>query len=351
MTFSRLPSLVLASLMLSACMASTPRNVPVTMMGTQGMGTVNQMTARAGATPEQISKQTGLDISTLLEMNGLLQSQQLTPGQKLNLPVPSTIHVIEGDSIDTIAKAFGVSRDDIIRENDLKPPFILSRGQSLKMPQTAKAETHDDMDELPPLSITNDTAPVVPSSPITTSDTGSTKVHSSAAGTIVEEDLAPPPGAAVVKQEPAPVIALTEPTPLMKPAPKTQTLGTGMPSFSWPLNGSVLSGYGPQSDGRHNDGLNIGAPSGTAVRAAAPGEVVYTGDNVAGFGNLVLIRHSGGFATAYAHVQSPLVKRGDRVDAGQAIAQVGKTGNVSSPQLHFEIRKGTQPVDPETYLP
>jgi murein DD-endopeptidase MepM/ murein hydrolase activator NlpD len=87
------------------------------------------------------------------------------------------------------------------------------------------------------------------------------------------------------------------------------------------------------------------------VRAAAPGEVVYTGDNVAGFGNLVLIRHSGGFATAYGHIQKPLVKRGDHVTAGQSIAQIGKTGNVATPQLHFEIRKGTLAVDPKPYLP
>lgn len=99
-----------------------------------------------------------------------------------------------------------------------------------------------------------------------------------------------------------------------------------------------------------NDGIDIGAPQGTTVRTAAMGDVVYVGDNVAGFGNLILIKHGGGYATAYGHVQSPLVKRGDRVAAGQAIAQVGKTGNVGTPQLHFEVRKGTQAVNPNGYL-
>ncbi len=355
-------------LVLSACASHEPSRVPVTIMGTQGPGTVETLSARAGDTPERLAKKTNLDIAALIEMNGLVPGQHLAPGQRLNVPVPREITVIEGDTVDSISRAFGLDRNALMAENNLKKPVILRRGQKLKIPQSRRSD-----DDAPPPMIADaydsrfavdDLAPVTmgegnAAAPITTTDTGAgTKIHSSASGTIVEQDLAPPSSSVVDAPASAPVAPPTEtamltppaePLVLQKPEPPKPT--GAAPTFSWPLNGSTLSGYGPKSGGRHNDGINIGAPVGTPVRAAAPGEVVYVGDNVAGFGNLVLVRHDGGYATAYAHVQNPTVKRGERVDRGQAIAQVGKTGNVTSPQLHFEIRKGTQAVNPSTYLP
>jgi murein DD-endopeptidase MepM/ murein hydrolase activator NlpD len=112
----------------------------------------------------------------------------------------------------------------------------------------------------------------------------------------------------------------------------------------------VILKYGATSDGLRNDGINIAAPAGAPVMAAADGTVAYAGNQLRGFGNLVLIRHANGLITAYAHNQSLLVQKGDKVKRGATIARVGSTGNVAKPQLHFEIRKGEEPVDPMKYL-
>jgi murein DD-endopeptidase MepM/ murein hydrolase activator NlpD len=116
--------------------------------------------------------------------------------------------------------------------------------------------------------------------------------------------------------------------------------------FIWPVEGKLMSEYGSKGDGLHNDGINIAAPKGAPVFAAAPGVVAYAGNEIRGFGNLLLIQHADGWMTAYAHNDKLLVRRGDRVQQGQQISAVGATGNVSSPQLHFEIRRGKRAVDP-----
>ena len=133
-------------------------------------------------------------------------------------------------------------------------------------------------------------------------------------------------------------------------------LGTPAPvagarDFVWPISGDVLKGFGPGADGIRNDGVNIAAAHGADVKAAAGGEVVYAGSELAGFGNLVLIRHPGGWVTAYAHADALKVKEGDLVKQGQTIASAGKTGNASQTQVHFELRKGKEPVDPALHLP
>lgn len=116
--------------------------------------------------------------------------------------------------------------------------------------------------------------------------------------------------------------------------------------FLWPVSGPVISKFGPDKDGLKNDGINISAPSGTPVKAVAEGEVAYAGNELRGFGNLILLRHANGWISAYAHNESLTVKKGDKVRQGQVIAKVGQSGNVSQPQLHFELRKGAQAVDP-----
>ena len=133
--------------------------------------------------------------------------------------------------------------------------------------------------------------------------------------------------------------------------PEKPTDNGGAPSFRWPARGRVISGSGAMTNGQQNDGINLALPEGTPVHAAEDGVVAYAGSELKGYGNLVLIRHSNGFVTAYAHTSEIMVKRGDQVRRGQVIAKSGQTGNVSSPQLHFEIRKGSTPVDPTQYLP
>ena len=119
----------------------------------------------------------------------------------------------------------------------------------------------------------------------------------------------------------------------------------GSPTFKWPLRGRVISGF-PK-----NDGIDLAVPEGTAVHAAEDGVVAYAGSELKGYGNLILIRHQNGYVTAYAHASELMVKRNDSVRRGQVIAKSGQTGSVSAPQLHFEIRKGSTPVDPMQFLP
>jgi murein DD-endopeptidase MepM/ murein hydrolase activator NlpD len=120
--------------------------------------------------------------------------------------------------------------------------------------------------------------------------------------------------------------------------------------FRWPVRGRVIAGFGPKSNGLQNDGINLAVPEGTPVKASEDGVVAYAGNELKGYGNLVLVRHSNGFVTAYAHASELMVKRGETVKRGQVIAKSGQTGSVTAPQLHFEIRKGATPVDPAQYL-
>jgi len=133
------------------------------------------------------------------------------------------------------------------------------------------------------------------------------------------------------------------------PAPQKNAMLSPQQHFEWPVEGKILSGFGSNRDGARNDGINIAAEPGTPIHAAAAGTVTYAA-RLKGYGNLVLIRHDNGYITAYAHAQSLLVAPGDRVDRGDVIGLSGKSGDVASPQLHFEIREGTKPVDPRPLL-
>ena len=117
-------------------------------------------------------------------------------------------------------------------------------------------------------------------------------------------------------------------------------------NFIWPAKGDVIGNFGEK-----NAGINIAVPIGTSIVAAADGEVIYANNGLADYGQLVLIRHSNGFVTAYAHNRILLVRRGDEVRQGDVVAKSGKTGAVKSPQLHFEVREGKTPVDPLGFLP
>jgi murein DD-endopeptidase MepM/ murein hydrolase activator NlpD len=145
----------------------------------------------------------------------------------------------------------------------------------------------------------------------------------------------PPPSPQPAPAEPQFASALAAP-PAAKP-------GHG---FIWPVKGEVIAEFGSPGKGQHNDGINIAVPRGTPVVAAADGVVAYAGNELRGFGNLLLIKHAEGWMTAYAHNDALLVKRGDVVKRGQRIAKVGDSGGVSPPQLHFELRQGTRAVDP-----
>ena len=137
------------------------------------------------------------------------------------------------------------------------------------------------------------------------------------------------------------------------PAPVTEVAkadADDASSFRWPVRGKIISGYGTRGTGGANDGINISVPEGTQIRASEAGTVVHADDVLKGYGKLVLIRHANGYVTVYAHNSTLQVKRGENVKRGQVIALSGQTGNVTSPQLHFELRKGATPIDPMPYL-
>jgi murein DD-endopeptidase MepM/ murein hydrolase activator NlpD len=198
---------------------------------------------------------------------------------------------------------------------------------------------------------------------------GDAKVHRY----VYNDDRPTPPPQHVHKKKPTPVqlAALDCPTPKPKPdeagrpgwytqdnlpppAPSSQPATYAPPSggliFSSPVNGPVVADYGTTVSGERNVGINIAAPFGTPIHAAAAGQVSYAGNELRGYGNLVLLKHDDGYVTAYAHAERIVVNRGDFVQKGQIIGYVGQTGDVSSPQVHFEIRKGVTPVNPHTLL-
>ncbi len=133
-------------------------------------------------------------------------------------------------------------------------------------------------------------------------------------------------------------------------APAAATPSDAQLAMRWPVRGKVISGFGAKPNGMKNEGINIAVPEGTKIQAAEGGVVAYAGNELKGYGNLVLIRHPGGYVTAYAHAASLLVKKGDQVKRGDVIATAGQTGAVQSPQVHFEVRKGATALDPTSFL-
>ena len=164
-----------------------------------------------------------------------------------------------------------------------------------------------------------------------------------------EAPVAAPSTVATVESPHSARIATPAPTAEDNPVKATDT-ASAMPTFRWPVRGRIIAAFGPKPNGLQNDGINLAVPEGTPIKAAEDGVVAYAGSELKGYGNLVLVRHANGFVTAYANASEILVKRGETVKRGQVIAKSGETGNVTSPQLHFEIRKGATPVDPAQYL-
>ena len=242
-----------------------------------------------------------------------------------------------GDTPRGIAQKTGVSERALIERNDLDPTR-LRIGQTLYLPKGGKA-------------------PVAPravaasqSKPASTPDVHVVKTTAiQAPGQAQKPQSAPKPQAAPAVASSDEVIGGQNPqvaSTQQLPAPEPMSGN----SFRWPVQGRIISEFGTKPDGGHNDGINVAVPLGTSVKAAENGVVAYAGDELKGYGNLVLIRHSNNWVSAYAHNDEILVKRGDQVRRGQVIAKAGRTGQVNQPQLHFELRKGSRPVDPTKYM-
>jgi len=240
------------------------------------------------------------------------------------------IRVKRGDTVYGLARIHGVAVSQLVAVNDLEPPYLLRVGEELRLPAP---RTHIVRRGETPFSIARrydlDVASLIQVNRLQ-------EPRDLRVGTTLR---IPASRGEEVRVAARPSLALPEP-----PA----RTGRG---FDWPVAGTIVSTFGPKDRGLRNDGLNIAAPRGAPVRAAEDGVVAYAGDGLQGFGNLLLVRHADGWVTAYAHNEEMLVRRGDRVERGQMIARVGSTGSVTSPQLHFEVRRGRQALDPTGVLP
>jgi len=287
------------------------------------------VTVSAGETVESIGRKYGVPVSAIMQTNGFREGAMLRPGQRVvipryvsasasHAPAPSrtteNIHIVEpGESLMGIAHKHDVSLKALAHANNIQPYAKVSIGDRLTIPGGR------------PVAARQTSAPQV-AQPRTDP---ATKVAS-----------APVQTARVATPEHEPTETVT----------KSAEAAGSMPSFRWPVKGRIIAGFGPRPNGAPNDGINLAVPEGTPIKAADDGIVAYAGNELKGYGNLVLIRHANGYVSAYANASQLLVKRGDSIKRGQVIANAGQTGNVTSPQLHFEIRKGSTPVDPIKYL-
>ncbi len=270
-------------------------------------------------------------------------------------------HMVDkGESLAQIAKNYSMTIDDIMRANNLSDGAQIARGSRLFLP---KGPTQGAYANASPMI--NTSAPSDFYNQVEAVEIEELQVAAIDQTPIQSESLAPLDSS--VSSEPvAPLqdIVVSEPVPTpnnVPPKPPIEGVKTASidPSqwadpvqvgFRMPVRGPIVSNYGDKANGLRNDGINIGASLGSAVESAGDGEVVYTGQAVEGFGNLILVKHKNNYVTAYGHLSRLDVKKGQSVRAGQIIGGVGQTGAVDSPQLHFEVRQGTKIINPESLL-
>ncbi|MGD9638772.1 MAG: peptidoglycan DD-metalloendopeptidase family protein [Alphaproteobacteria bacterium] len=264
----------------------------------------NVVSIKKGDTVYGIARSNNVPVRTLIEYNKLTPPYTLKVGQKLKLP-PAPFHIVQkGDTLYSISRRYNVELASLARTNKIKSPYNIYEGQKLILPGSIETAEADK----------------TPKAVNTSSNSTNQKTTKTAKKRKTNKTNIPTPDA------------------------------RSSSKFAWPVKGKIITKYGPMGKGRHNDGINIAASKGSSVLAAENGVVAYSGSQLKGFGNLLLLKHANGYMTAYAHNDSILVKRGDKIKKGDKIATVGATGNVSSPQLHFEIRKGTKALDPAQYL-
>jgi len=308
-----------------------------------------EVIVKKGETLYGIARAHKVALRDLIMINRLLPPYELKTGQRLILPKQRVHEVRRGETIYGISRRYGVTMSELARINRLEPTSPIKVGQKLRLPASIRPQS--SMAALP-MSVApqpqTQTQTSLPRSTVSTTKLPPLQKDPQVLGdapngrqNITAPDLAPP-----ANTQKAPDVAIASKGPMTYPEPAPRTGGR----FLWPVKGKIESPFGAGEGGLHNDGINILAKRGTPVKAAETGVIVYAGNELRGFGNLLLIKHADGWTSAYAHNQKVLVKRGDRVKKGQQISQVGSTGNVSTPQLHFELRKGSQAVDPQKHL-
>lgn len=263
----------------------------------------------------------------------------------------------QGDSIYAVARSHKVPFTELQQVNGITNAAKVRAGTVLKVPaaypQTAAAplSTTAAIDSSPQPGMIPAAVPAAQAAPIAPAPIMSEPAN-------IPSDSAQP--TIINSAKPAETVAPVPPVSSPDVAPKGDKVAIAVPpqqpppaadaKLRWPAQGRVISGFGGRPDGTHNDGINLSVPMGTDVHAAESGVIAYAGSELKGYGNLILIRHDNGWVTAYAHNDQLLVKRGDKVGRGQIIAKAGKTGTVDQPQVHFELRQGSKPVDPTPFM-
>lgn len=261
----------------------------------------NQIEVVAGDTIFSISKKTQVLLRDLIKQNNLMPPYILKVGSKLTIPKTNYHEVNSGETLYAISRLYNMKINQLIEINELKEPYSVKAGDHIKISKLEKifAENKDSQ----------------ASYNLKTSEKSSEKT---------------------AEKEPK--------------ANFVEKVLDKFNKFSWPVGGTVVSKFGPKSAGLYNDGINIKAKEGAEVKASEDGVVAYVGNELKGYGNLVIVKHAGGWITAYAHLAKSSVTRGEKVSKGQKIGTVGATGNVTSPQLYFGLRKGRDAVNPQNYL-
>jgi murein DD-endopeptidase MepM/ murein hydrolase activator NlpD len=373
---------------------------PVSTYGDSAPPAPGMVTVGRGDTVFDIARRYNVPMRDIIEMNGLKAPYNLLVGQRLQLPGAKVHTVQKGDTLYGVSRMFRVDMTELARTNGMQEPYQIRVGQQLRIPGAGGGEPAVQMVaapqpsgpvpnrkpdparpaameqvELAPMSATSQApTPAANPAPVPTSPPSEPRVAAASAPTAVPippqrprsiPAAAPaptPPSAPESETASAPAPAPTPtpipatPTPVVATPPAAPAASQANPPprtsdrFLWPVRGTVLSDFGPKPGGLHNDGINIEAARGSTVIAADSGIVAYAGNELRGFGNLLLIRHANGWMTAYAHLGEMLVDRGSPVKRGQKIGTVGSSGSVSSPQLHFEVRRGSRAVDPRDHL-
>ncbi|WP_424631263.1 peptidoglycan DD-metalloendopeptidase family protein [Bradyrhizobium sp. SYSU BS000235] len=304
-------------------------------------------------TLDVIARRYNVPPADILRANGYSGPRVLQPGQQLIIPrrtaqaqppalspapntkvaaaLPSSVHVAKsGDTLMNLSRRYHVSPAQLAAANNIPVTTQLKIGDKVNIPGGKSAH----------LAAAQAPAPALAS--------GTPKP--------VAVAQAPAPAAkpvAVASAEPAQKVRLASEAhdvPEAQSPVKAAETTNALPTFRWPVRGRVIMTYGTSVNGKQNDGINVAVPEGTPVKAAEDGVVTYSGNELKGYGNLILVRHANGYVTAYAHASELMVKRGDTIKRGQVIAKSGQSGEVGSPQLHFEIRKGSTAIDPLRFL-
>jgi lipoprotein NlpD len=285
-----------------------------------------QYVVQAGDTLTAIGNRTGAGVDTIATANGLVPPYAIRIGQTLNIPGGRYHNVAAGESGIAIARAYAVPWAEIVALNGLQEPYSLRVGQRLKLPMVrtesiaAAPDVRSDIDARAAAFKLN-------IDDIITGGEPALEPQQSASGPVPPQGRPQPANTAVV-------------------APSSFS-----GRFTWPLRGPINARFGATGTAERNDGIEIGSPVGTPIKAAGDGVVAFVGTGVAGYGGLVLIKHGGGWITAYGRAGDATVRRGQSVKQGQIIGHIGDFGNTGAPQLHFQIRQGRAPVDPVKYLP